>query len=69
MAPKRCRRASQAFFDCFSEKGKQPEGGNQHAGREALEACKALLDNYSKCLDKHAKLEFHRVQEEYRLRN
>ncbi|CAM9576629.1 unnamed protein product [Chrysoparadoxa australica] len=50
--PKECRKPACAFFDCFSEKGLQPEEGDKDAGRKALVECLPLMHAYDSCMEK-----------------
>lgn len=71
--PAGCEKASESFFACFYQHGKQPSG-EKHAdiGDRALVQCKQSVEAYNACVDKAMSAtpkKLFRVPEAYRVRD
>lgn len=71
--PAGCEKASEAFFACFYEHGKQPSGEKRaDMGDRALVQCKQSVEAYNACVDKAMSAtpkKLFRVPEAYRVRD
>lgn len=71
--PAGCEKVSGAFFACFYEHGKQPQGKQRaDMGDRALVRCRESVEAYNACVDKAmaaAPKKLFRVPEAYRMRD
>lgn len=71
--PAGCEKASESFFACFYEHGKQPQGEQRaDMGDRALVRCRESVEAYNACVDKAmatAPKKLFRVPEAYRMRD